>query len=89
MKMKNTFNLPLYLDSDVVRDSNNDWLVSMDATDEDEAIVIAINHHDELVQTLTHSTERLSALYKNTGSLGCRAQMEFNQLLLSKIEGQS
>jgi len=51
-----------------------------------EDAVSKINAHDELIEALAHSTERLEAVFKNTGSLGCRAQMEFNQELLAKLK---
>ncbi len=45
----------------------------------------AVEHYHTLVKALEDSSERLECVFKNTGSLGCRAQMEYNQILLTEI----
>lgn len=42
--------------------------------------------HDKnkaFTDALANSTEKLDAVFKNTGSLGCKAQAEFNHALLA------
>ena len=84
MKVNEVFKLPLHLDSDVVRDNNNDYIVNMDTTQEDEAVVIAINHHDELVSLLTDLDLFLCEDKDYIESPIC---MKINDLL-TKIEGK-
>ena len=85
MKINEVFKLPLYLDSDVVRDNNNDWIVNMDSTHEDDAIVTAINHHDELVEALKENNNMLTSFTEH-GFV--RELINRNFELIDKIEGK-
>ena len=49
-----------------------------------EAHLLDVN--DKLIKALTNSTKKLESVFKNTGSLGCREQAEFNMALLSKLK---
>ena len=50
-----------------------------------EVVCDAIEKWDAMITQLMNSSDRLEAIYKNTGSLGAKEQMETNKLLIAKI----
>lgn len=50
-----------------------------------EVVCDAIEKWDAMLAQLMNSSDQLESIYKNTGSLGAKEQMETNKLLIAKI----
>ena len=91
MKMSDFFENGVFLCVDTIEDDNGCYATTsceylVGGIDAGEAICHAINNHDKLVEALQLSTDRLDAIWANTGSMGAKSQADINKSILADLE---